>query len=342
MNDANISKSSTCVSLPEKSFSCDSLDTLAQLGTNDHFNRSGDDDFDVVSATEKSDKKSLKKRARRKYLTSGYIGALVDAAKTNDASSLTKSYWSTYHCAKTLVLTSDGKVSGKYCKNRWCLVCNSIRTAQLINKYQPVLDSWDNQYFVTLTTPNVEACDLREAINVMQGIFVKAKERLKKRAQRGKGEKFKGIRKLEITYNPLRNDFHPHFHLIIDGKTNATSLLDDWLKGYNDSFHSTIWGNADMKAQDIKKVDAGGAMELFKYFTKVISGKGKEDRMIYADAMDIIFNSVKGKRVFQPFGFTVKSELKDKENESDSYVITEYEWDQFKADWQGGGYGSRL
>jgi hypothetical protein len=311
------------------------LDTLAQLGTNQENTCSCGDDFEVKATTKKTDKQSLKKRARRKYMTCGYVGALVDASKNNEKSSLQKAYWSTYHCAKTLTLKSDGKVSGRYCKNRWCLVCNSIRTAQLIKRYNPVLSTWQNKYFVTLTIPNLEADDVKESVEVMQKVFTTCKERLRKRAQRGQAERFKGLRKLEVTYNPERNDFHPHYHVLVEGETNAKELLKIWMQTYNKTFQSAIWGEANIKAQDVRKADDNSTLELFKYFTKVISGKEKKTRMIYADAMDIIFNSVKGKRVFQTFGFTVKSEADaEQETDNDTYALTEYEWCQIKADWE--------
>jgi hypothetical protein len=42
-------------------------------------------------------------------------------------------------------------------------------------------------------------------------------------------------------------------------------------------------------------------MELFKYFTKIISNSSK-DRTIHIKALDTIFRAMYGKRVFQPLG----------------------------------------
>ena len=72
-----------------------SLDTLALGGKkqNKHENQHSPgcdcDNFEVEARTKFGDKKTLLKRARRKFLTDGYIGALVDAAKLNSKSSLT-------------------------------------------------------------------------------------------------------------------------------------------------------------------------------------------------------------------------------------------------------------
>jgi hypothetical protein len=65
-----------------------------------------------------------------------------------------KSYWNMFHCTATLEKVGD-KVTARYCKNRTCMVCNSIRTAQNINTYEPVLEAWKEEMFmVTLTVPN--------------------------------------------------------------------------------------------------------------------------------------------------------------------------------------------
>ena len=165
-----------------------------------------------------------------------------------------------------------------------------------------------------------------------------------KRAERGKGESLKGIRKLEVTYNPERNDFHPHYHIILNSRENAAFLYRYWLKEYNSLYFSSVWGKSAFKAQEFRKADDKSVRELFKYFTKVISGKRKGERMIYADAMDVMFNAVMGKRVFQNFGFKAKEAalseeelqkaLEEAKEEKEAYAVAEYEWNQEKGDWE--------
>lgn len=309
------------------------LDTLAQLGTNDL-----EQDFNLSAQTSAEDKKALRKRARRKYMTGTYLGALVDVSKATEKSTLLKSYWNSYHCAKELTLRSDGKVTGHYCKNRWCLVCNSIRTAQLINKYMPVLENWQEKQFVTLTVPNCSAGNLPVTLEEMYKAFATVKDRMKKQHQRGQAPKFVGLRKMECTYNAERNDFHPHFHFIVDHPETGNNLIDYWLQEWNkNSFDNTVRGAADRKAQDIRPADDKSVIELFKYFTKVVQKPNKDGkRLIFADAMDVIFNAVKGKRVFQNFGFKLpKLETAEAEaaepTEEEVYAIMEYVWKD--SDW---------
>lgn len=316
-------RSNTAVTVPL-------LDTLAQLGkkcTNPCHKSEVDIDIAFDAGTNIADKKSLLKRARRKYFSGNFSLRLIDAAKTNPRSVLLKSYWNTFHCARQLQVCADGTVKGHYCKNRWCLVCNSIRTAQLIHAYQPILDEWDDKYMVTLTVPNCKGLDLKNTLEYMYYYFTQCKDVFKKRKV-----KFVGVRKLECTYNAVTNEYHPHFHIIVRGKDVAHTLKDEWLKRIR---YALPW------CQDVTKANTDSSMELFKYFSKVISktGKssiGKDRSIVYADAQDYIFNAVRRKRVFQPFGFkanTAKTDEDDKDEITKSDVIAIAEWDTDFHDW---------
>jgi hypothetical protein len=109
----------------------------------------------------------------------------------------------------------------------------------------------------------------------------------------------RGLRKLECTYNVNRNDYHPHFHFIIDNKITANNLIINWLKYYPD---------ANILAQDER--DADNYLELFKYFTKLTSNAGKKfengtkviDAWHYPEALDLIFKAIDKIRIIQPMG----------------------------------------
>ena len=305
-----------------------SLDTLAQLATKGqkHIETSQNESFDIEfdSSTSKDNKRGLLKRARRKYFTTGFILKLIQAAEINEDAKLLKAYWNSYHCAKTLVGTENGKITGKYCKNRWCLVCNAIRTAQMINYYKPILDEWNDAYMVTLTVPNCKAEDLSMTIDGMQQAFVRIKNRFRQRYTRGKGSKFIGLRKLECTYNPVVDTFHPHYHLLVRGKDNGVEFLNSWLATFE---------GAVRDAQDIRKADENSCIEMFKYFTKVISDS-KKGKYIYTDALDVIFNAVRGKRTFQTFGFSVPKIISEDSSKKEiSLPEFYYVWEQTFSDW---------
>ncbi|MFD0963828.1 hypothetical protein [Pseudofulvibacter geojedonensis] len=125
--------------------------TLAESGTNivgqNHVIVNGEgSDLSKVEA--------LKGRAKRKTITQIMMLKLIEIAQENGETELEKSYWNTYYCQQN-IFTADGRLYGKYCKNRFCTLCCSIRKAELINKYYPVIKNWEEPYFVTLT---VKAC----------------------------------------------------------------------------------------------------------------------------------------------------------------------------------------
>jgi hypothetical protein len=303
------------------------LDTLAQNGT-----KPLEDDVSMRFhlKTKCGNSGTLLKRAKAKFLTVGIVKKLVDISD----SPLKKGYWNSYHCAEILEKNGD-TITTHYCKNRWCLVCNRIRTARLIKQYKPLLDLWaSEQYFITLTIPNVPAYQLDASIREMQKVFTGILGKMKKQVSRGNSDavRLEGLRKLECTYNPVRNDYHPHYHCIVHGFAAAEFILTEWLRRFP---------SANASAQDIRKGDTNSAMELFKYFTKLISGKSKtkKNRSIHPASLDVVFRAIKGKQIFRAFGVTIPKideDLPDEEVDSlleavDSSML--YLWEQEFGDW---------
>jgi hypothetical protein len=245
------------------------LDTLAQLGTDT--------------------KKSLRNRAKSKFFSDALsvkLGSISDTV-------LNKSYWNTYYCNKILE-QQNGRITARYCNNRWCTVCNRIRIAKLTNGYRLPLAALINPQFVTLTVPNCSGDCLRETIIAMQGIFKAISETIKRRRQRGLiSYQIVGIRKIECTFNAIRGDYHPHFHLIVEGYPAAFELLSQWLARFP---------AASANAQDIRPVTEGSEIELFKYFTKIVTKTGSGDYRIFVKELDVMFTAMVGLRVFQPIG----------------------------------------
>lgn len=300
-----------------------SLDTLAQLGTNLDF------DLEISANTNLSDKQNLTKRARRKYLSNGIVLALVDASKINQKSSLRKSYWNSYHCARTLQLSTDNKIKGCYCKTRWCMVCNAIRTAQSINKYSSTIKKWGNAQFLTLTAETVEADKLNIRLDLIVDIIREIKDIHKKRKRRNKTDfELLGIRKIECTYNWKTKKYHPHTHIICNCEKSAKFLLHHWIKKV-----SARGIKVDIKAQDIRPCDDRGTIELFKYFTKVVTKLPSGESRIDGKSLDFIFNAMKERRTIQPFGFRLPKAPTEESTPTKSQVLLVYTWNQKKADW---------
>lgn len=270
------------------------------------------------------DKGVLLKRARKKYFTNGIVLPLID---TN--SDLKFSYWRSYHCSN-IISSEDGKMKSSYCRYRWCMICNGIRTAISIGKYYKQVGGWDNKYFVTLTIPNVTAERLPVMMDLMLHSFRQISEVFRKRKI-----KMIGLRKLECTYNSERNDYHPHFHCIIKGSEIASMLKSEWLKRYP---------GAKDYCQDIRQADDKDVLELFKYFTKIVSGKNRSE--IHISALDVIFRAIKSRRTFQNFGF--RADKVDEELISDVEVakvveeIQTWIWENDLHDWINNASGELL
>ena len=235
--------------------------------------------------TMRKDKTTLLKRARQKYISYGLSSKLNS---DNPDSPLKESYFGSMLCCD--VIRQEGiKLQTSYCNQRWCLVCNRIRTARLISGYLSQIQSFKDPYFVTLTKKTVYAHDLPSSMAFMAVTWRKITDMARKSRI-----DFKGVRKAECTIRPY-DKYHYHFHLVIEGKENAEWLISRWVK--------MMKGAADPQAQDMRVADDNSLKELFKYFTKLTT-KNPEGKKVMFDTkrMDVIFQAMKGKRVFQPFG----------------------------------------
>lgn len=285
--------------------------------------------LDTLALVYESEKKqpdskaTLLKRARSKFFTNHIVLKLVDVPN----SSLNKSYWNTWYCSTVLNQEND-KITGKYCNNRWCQVCNRIRTAKTIKGYLPQIQKLKDPYFVTLTRPNVLADTLEYEIN----LYLKQFRRVYRHFIDAKNP-IKGIRKIECTYNAKRDDYHPHFHLIVESQETANKIIELWLK---------INPEATSKAQDARPIENDmGAMELFKYFTKLTTKeivKGKSEYSIHAESLNVIFESMVRKNVYQ--AMQIKKVVEDIEpteafiiDDNMENIIDQWLYDLDQSDW---------
>lgn len=264
------------------------------------------------------DKSVLLRRARAKFLSKALAKELLRA---NPDSKLFKSYRGTLSCSSILQQTGK-KLATVYCKNRWCAVCNRIRTAKLINGYSSELQAFKEPYFVTLTKKTVEGAYLSDSMALMGEVWRFIMLTRENRYKR----KVKGIRKAECTIRP-NGYYHYHFHVIIDGKDNAEWLVSEWLKRCPDS---------DPLAQDLRPADEGSFKELFKYFTKLTVKSGSSVALFPYSRMDVIFTAMYKKRTFQPFGgVKIFSEDIEDINAQDYTFLEDCEkvWKWYESDW---------
>jgi hypothetical protein len=252
--------------------------------------------------------KVLINRANAKFLTQELLLALIEIRNQGLAD---KGINRALGCGSFIKIDQEG-IKSRFCGNRFCLVCNRIRTAQLYSMYEAPLKALPDLHFVTLTIKNPTKDKLKSCIQGMYRDFKLLKDALRKQKI-----KLKGLRKLEITYNDQENTYHPHYHLIISGQFEAENLVESWLD-YNET--------AVKVAQNIKKADEKALKELFKYFTKLKSNNSYSEK-ITISALNHIINSIVRVRIFQPVGIkALKPPKKQLEKPQEAFEPFYYDW----------------
>lgn len=257
-------------------------------------------------------KKKLQKRAQSKYVTN-----LVAFPLAKLSSPLQKQYKRSTNCAGEITET-PGKYTSLYCNCRWCLICSKIRTGRLIVGYLPAIQAMREKWFVTLSRPNVAGPALADEIQY----YLRTATLIQRHLREKRKLEYSSLRKIECTYNELVNTYHPHFHFIFDSWEAANAFLQEWLA--RNSVEKVGKAHAALldKGNQIKKADDKSVVELFKYFTKVVSksrskgndGKESSSYRIHLQALDTMFQAMQRVRTFQPCG-VIKAVSEDVEPE---------------------------
>ncbi|HCX1099706.1 TPA: protein rep [Staphylococcus aureus] len=201
------------------------------------------------------------------------------------------------------------------CKNRFCPVCAWRKARKdalgLSLMMQYIKQKEDKQFiFLTLTTPNVTVEHLESEIKNYNKAFKKMIERKKVKSI------IKGyVRKLEITYNQKRDDYNPHFHVLIAVNksyfkdTKAYISQKEWLEMWRD-----VTGNSEITQVHIQKVKQNNNKELYEMAK--YSGKDN-DYLINQKVFDAFYKSLKGKQVLVYSGLFKDARKKLKNGELD-------------------------
>lgn len=315
--------------------------TLAQSGTE---TKRCSAQFTVISGegVDIANNHSLANRTKRKVITKAMVLSLIDISKEKEDLNRVQSYWNTYHCIENLI-SSDGKLYGKYCKNRFCTICNSIRKAEMINKYYSYLSKWPDPHFVTLTVKACKEGMLNNRTTQMLKAFKLLQNRCKKRNQRGQGIRLMGIKSLECNFNPDKQTYNPHFHIIVPNKEIAELLKDEWIKTWRPIPKETYrYKYTTPKAQHIEPIVnlETALIEIIKYGSKIFTEPDlnrkcakKTQPIIYARALDNIFVAMKGKRIFERFGFNLPNQIQRKSKTRIVYDFKNWTFSDDASDW---------
>lgn len=214
-------------------------------------------------------------------------------------------------------LEKKKQYKGNSCKNRFCPICawkKSRKDALALSIMMAYLKKEEKKEFIflTLTAPNVPAAELNEEIKSYNHSFKKLMERKEVKAI------VKGYaRKLEITYNEERNDYHPHFHaLIVVNKSYFTDTKqyitrDRWLELWKE-----VTKNPLITQVDVRKVSNGRGdkvYEIAKYSAK------DSDYLLNQNVFEVFYKALKGKRLIVFSGLFKEAMIKFKNGELNQY-----------------------
>ena len=276
--------------------------------------------------------KQLKNRTKKKIITQNVALNLVKIFEEREDFEELYSSWNTFHCQSKLV-SSGRTLYGYYCKNRVCNICNGNRKAGLIKKYKPIIESWEEPFFTTLTVKSVTADELKSRINKMYKVFKLIVGKYKKRNQRGSGIKLIGIKSLECNFNSVKKTYNPHFHIIVPNRETYMILMKEWRHYWGESA-----GKAGQLTRKIKHTEKH-LIEAIKYGTKIFTSpdpnnKSNRTKFIYVAAIANIVKAMKGHRIFDRFGFNLPKSEKYEGKKTLLDKCKHWEFDTKLGDWE--------
>lgn len=201
------------------------------------------------------------------------------------------------------------------CKNRFCPVCawrKARKDALGLSLMMQYIKQQEKKEFIflTLSTPNVMSDELENEIKRYNNSFRKLIKRKKV------GSVIKGyVRKLEITYNKKRDDYNPHFHVLI--AVNKSYFTDkryyisqqEWLDLWRD-----VTGISEITQVQVQKIRQNNNKELYEMAK--YSGKDS-DYLINQKVFDAFYKSLKGKQVLVYSGLFKEAKKKLKNGDLD-------------------------
>ncbi len=189
------------------------------------------------------------------------------------------------HCGDYLVMAEDEPrenrklLSGYFCRQRLCSGCawrRSVKAAQCLSAISAKLAAEGRvMLMITLTIPNVPGPELRDSFRHLYESWHKFMRRKRYACWAD------NVRKLEVTYNRERDDYHPHLHALVyvrpgyfKGKTyiSQAQLLEDW---------RAVTKQPEITQVDLRRCrdrgESNGIVEVAKYTVKASDYNHSQD-----------------------------------------------------------------
>lgn len=261
--------------------------------------------------------KHTKKKRKNEVLAYFYEKLVAENVITENTLALVK------ECNTFMMMVADESMKqkkqhkGNSCKNRFCPICawrKSKKDALALSVMMAYMKQEENKEFIllTLTAPNVSADELDDEIKHYNHAFKKLMERKEvKKIVQGYA------RKLEITYSEKRNDYHPHFHVLIAVNksyfTDAKQYINQirWLELWREATKNNAITQVDVRK--VRKSKNDRVYEIAKYSAK------DSDYLINQEVFEVFYKALKGKRVIVYSGLFKEAMKKFKNGELDKY-----------------------
>ena len=216
-----------------------------------------------------------------------------------------------------------------FCENRFCPMCawrRAVKDALKIGVMMEYIEAEHGKAYimVTLTAPNVGADELREEITR----YNKAFHDLLKRDEI-KNMNQGHVRKLEITHNRDRNDYHPHFHCIFAVnksyfKSRAYISQEKWLRLWREAMRDESITQVDVRKVKNEIENAKGEVIKGKAVNEVSKYAAKDADYLHSqEVFDAMYEGLKGKIIITYGGLFKDAHKKYKDNELDAYIASD-------------------
>lgn len=209
-------------------------------------------------------------------------------------------------------------IASNPCKNRFCPICawrkackDAMKIATMMEAVK--IEEKKDFLFLTLTTPNIKADMVKSEIDR----FNKAFNKLFKR--RNVTRSIKGyIRKLEMTYNKERDDYNPHFHVLLCVNksyfTDTKSYISqrEWLSMWRET--TDLFEITQVHIQKVELIREGNAVaEVAKYSAKDYELSTNQE------VFDVFYSGLKGRQLIVYSGMFKEYALKYENGELDKH-----------------------
>lgn len=225
-----------------------------------------------------------------------------------------------------------------FCENRFCPICGKNKARKDAVKLGAIMDCLKKEFsqaflFLTLTVPNCKADELSRTITEMNKAFQRLVKRYAfKRLSNG------FMRKLEVTFNRKRDDFHPHFHVLISVDRsyfkNPKQYLNhfDWLKLWQEAMR-----DSSIKMVNVKKAKDDVVLEMSKYMAK------DSDFAFSAEVLKAFYENLKGRQLITFSGLFAEMNKAFDEGELEEFELGSivYLIELVSTEWNKNNYDER-